>query len=313
MQDFIEIAKEVFEIESEAILELKGQLSEDFNAVVECILKLKGHCVITGMGKSGHIAEKIAATLASTGTPSFFLHPGEALHGDLGMLTKEDAVIAISNSGESEEILRIIPIIKKREIPLIVMSGNPKSTMAKEGKYFLNVAVKKEACPLQLAPTSSTTATLAMGDAIAVALMKARGFKPENFAMFHPGGSLGRKLLTQVKDIMVSKELPIVNLETNFKDLITEMTSKRLGVCLVLDNGRLVGIITDGDLRRALMGDKFDSNAAEIMTKQPKTIQSDAMATQAESLMMESKIKELVVMEGEKVVGIVQLYEVGRI
>lgn len=313
MQDFIEIAKEVFEIESEAILELKGQLSEDFNAIVECILKLKGHCVITGMGKSGHIAEKIAATLASTGTPSFFLHPGEALHGDLGMLTKEDAVIAISNSGESEEILRIIPIIKKREIPLIVMSGNPKSTMAKEGKYFLNVAVKKEACPLQLAPTSSTTATLAMGDAIAVALMKARGFKPENFAMFHPGGSLGRKLLTQVKDIMVSKELPIVNLETNFKDLITEMTSKRLGVCLVLDNGHLVGIITDGDLRRALMDDKFDSNAAEIMTKQPKTIQSDAMATQAESLMMESKIKELVVMEGEKVVGIVQLYEVGRI
>lgn len=313
MQDFIEIAKEVFEIESEAILELKGQLSEDFNAIVECILKLKGHCVITGMGKSGHIAEKIAATLASTGTPSFFLHPGEALHGDLGMLTKEDAVIAISNSGESEEILRIIPIIKKREIPLIVMSGNPKSTMAKEGKYFLNVAVKKEACPLQLAPTSSTTATLAMGDAIAVALMKARGFKPENFAMFHPGGSLGRKLLTQVKDIMVSKELPIVNLETNFKDLITEMTSKRLGVCLVLDNGRLVGIITDGDLRRALMDDKFDSNAAEIMTKQPKTIQSDAMATQAESLMMESKIKELVVMEREKVVGIVQLYQVGRI
>lgn len=313
MQDFIEIAKEVFEIESEAILELKGQLSEDFNAVVECILKLKGHCVITGMGKSGHIAEKIAATLASTGTPSFFLHPGEALHGDLGMLTKEDAVIAISNSGESEEILRIIPIIKKREIPLIVMSGNPKSTMAKEGKYFLNVAVKKEACPLQLAPTSSTTATLAMGDAIAVALMKARGFKPENFAMFHPGGSLGRKLLTQVKDIMVSKELPIVNLETNFKDLITEMTSKRLGVCLVLDNGHLVGIITDGDLRRALMDDKFDSNAAEIMTKQPKTIQSDAMATQAESLMIESKIKELVVMDGEKVVGIVQLYEVGRI
>lgn len=313
MQDFIEIAKEVFEIESEAILELKGQLSEDFNAIVECILKLKGHCVITGMGKSGHIAEKIAATLASTGTPSFFLHPGEALHGDLGMLTKEDVVIAISNSGESEEILRIIPIIKKREIPLIVMSGNPKSTMAKEGKYFLNVAVKKEACPLQLAPTSSTTATLAMGDAIAVALMKARGFKPENFAMFHPGGSLGRKLLTQVKDIMVSKELPIVNLETNFKDLITEMTSKRLGVCLVLDNGRLVGIITDGDLRRALMDNKFDSNAAEIMTKQPKTIQSDAMATQAESLMMESKIKELVVMEGEKVVGIVQLYEVGRI
>lgn len=313
MQDFTQIAKEVFDIESEAILGLKEHLSEDFNRAVECILNLKGHCVITGMGKSGHIAAKIAATLASTGTPSFFLHPGEALHGDLGMLTKEDAVIAISNSGESEEVLRIIPLIKKREIPLIVMSGNPKSTLAKEGQYFLNIAVKREACPLQLAPTSSTTANLAMGDAVAVALMKARGFKPENFAMFHPGGSLGRKLLTQVKDIMVAKDLPIVSPQTNFKDLITEMTSKRLGVCLVLENGKLQGIITDGDLRRALMEDKFEVSAGEIMTKAPKVIESSAMATEAEAVMMESKIKELVVMSGEEVVGIVQLYEVGRI
>ena len=265
------------------------------------------------MGKSGHIAAKMAATLASTGTPSFFLHPGEALHGDLGMLTKEDAVIAISNSGESEEVLRIMSLIKKRGIPLIVMSGNPQSTLAKEGQYFLNIAVKREACPLQLAPTSSTTANLAMGDAIAVALMKARGFKPENFAMFHPGGSLGRKLLTQVKDIMVTKDLPIVLPKTSFKELIAVMTSKRLGVCLVLEDNKLRGIITDGDLRRTLMEDKFEVCAEEIMTKQPKVIQSNAMATEAEAIMMESKIKELVVMDGDQVVGIVQLYEVGRI
>ncbi|MCL9819172.1 MAG: KpsF/GutQ family sugar-phosphate isomerase [Helicobacter sp.] len=313
MRDFTQIAKEVFDIESEAILGLKEYLNQDFNGAIECILKLKGHCVITGMGKSGHIAAKMAATLASTGTPSFFLHPGEALHGDLGMLTKEDAVIAISNSGESEEVLRIISLIKKRGIPLIVMSGNPQSTLAKEGRYFLNIAVKREACPLQLAPTSSTTANLAMGDAIAVALMKARGFKPENFAMFHPGGSLGRKLLTQVKDIMVTKDLPIVLPKTSFKELIAVMTSKRLGVCLVLEDNKLRGIITDGDLRRTLMEDKFEVCAEEIMTKQPKVIQSNAMATEAEAIMMESKIKELVVMDGDQVVGIVQLYEVGRI
>ncbi|WP_257839913.1 KpsF/GutQ family sugar-phosphate isomerase, partial [Campylobacter jejuni] len=200
----------------------------------------------------GHIGAKIAATLASTGTPSFFIHPGEALHGDLGMLTPEDVLIAISNSGETEEILKIIPAIKKRKIPLIVMCGKKNSTLVKQSDIFLNIAVKKEACPLQLAPMSSTTATLVMGDALAAALMKVRNFKPDDFALFHPGGSLGRRLLTKVKDLMVSSNLPIVHPDTEFNDLVDVMTSGKLGLCVVLENEKLVGIITDGDLRRAL-------------------------------------------------------------
>ncbi|CAM2800587.1 KpsF/GutQ family sugar-phosphate isomerase [Helicobacter burdigaliensis] len=311
--DYAKIAKEVFDIESKAVLELTDLLDENFNKVIDCVLNLKGRFVITGMGKSGHIGAKIAATLASTGTPSFFMHPGEALHGDLGMLRSEDALLAISNSGESEEILRLIPAIKRRKITLISMSGNPNSTLAKKGDYFLNVAVKQEACPLQLAPTSSTTATLAMGDAIAVALMKARRFKPEDFALFHPGGSLGRKLLTKVEDIMVSENLPLVSLDTPFKQVISEMTSKKLGVCLVVENEKLLGIITDGDLRRALMGEDYKISAKDMMSKNPKTIQKDVMATDAEQYMMENKIKELVVMQGEKIAGILQIYEIGKI
>ncbi|MDE5591739.1 MAG: KpsF/GutQ family sugar-phosphate isomerase [Helicobacter sp.] len=313
MQDFRQIAKEVFDIEATAILYLKEHLNQNFNQIIHCILGLKGHLVITGVGKSGHIGAKIAATLASTGTPSFFIHPTEALHGDLGMLRQEDALLAISNSGESEEILRLIPVIKKRKIPLIVMSGKDKSTLVKEGDYFLNIFIQQEACPLQLAPTSSTTATLAMGDAIAVALMRARGFKVEDFALFHPGGSLGRKLLTRVSDVMVDKNLPIVSLETSFKDVINEMTSKKLGVCLVLEGEKLEGIITDGDLRRVMGDGKFNWCAREIMTKNPKSIQSGVMATKAEEFMVQHKIKELVVMEQDRVVGIVQLYDIGRI
>lgn len=313
MQDFTKIAKEVFDLESNAILGLKSFVGEDFNAVILKILNLKGRLVISGMGKSGHIGAKIAATLASTGTPSFFMHPAEALHGDLGMLTCEDALFAISNSGESEEILRLIPSIKVRQIPLIAMSGKAHSTLAKESDYFLNVSVVQEACPLQLAPTSSTTATLAMGDAIAVALMRARNFKPEDFALFHPGGSLGRKLLTRVRDVMVSENLPLVMPNTPFKELIAEMTSKKLGVCLVVEQSKLLGIITDGDLRRALSAEKFNALACEIMTKNPKTISSNAMATEAESLMLEYKIKELIVQDGECLAGIVQLYEIGRV
>lgn len=313
MQDFTEIAKEVFDLESNAILGLKSFVGEEFNAIVSKILNLKGRLVISGMGKSGHIGAKIAATLASTGTPSFFMHPAEALHGDLGMLTCEDALLAISNSGESEEILRLIPSIKMRKIPLIAMSGKVESTLVKESDYFLNVSVVQEACPLQLAPTSSTTATLAMGDAIAVALMRARNFKSEDFALFHPGGSLGRKLLTRVKDIMIKENLPLVAPHTSFKELIAEMTSKKLGMCLVVENNKLLGIITDGDLRRALNTGEFDALAYQMMTKNPKTIASDAMATEAESLMLEYKIKELVVQDEERLVGIVQLYEIGRV
>lgn len=314
--DAIKIAKEVFEIESKTILDLCDNLDEDFNKAIELILSSKGRCVVSGMGKSGHIGAKIAATLASTGTPSFFMHPGEALHGDLGMLTSEDVLLAISNSGETEEVLKLIPVIKKRKIPLIVMAGNQNSTLAKQADIFINIAVKKEACPLQLAPTSSTTATLAMGDAIAVALMRARKFRPDDFALFHPGGSLGRKLLTRVGDLMVSSNLPIVSPESEFNELVDVMTSGKLGLCIVLENKKLVGIITDGDLRRALrVNDKprFDFKAKEIMSEKPKTIEASAMASEAEELMLKHKIKEIVVTQDEKIAGIIQLYAIGNV
>lgn len=314
--DAIEIAKEVFEIESKTILELCDNLNENFSKTIDLILSIKGRCVVSGMGKSGHIGAKIAATLASTGTPSFFMHPGEALHGDLGMLTSEDVLLAISNSGETEEVLKLIPVIKKRKIPLIVLAGNQNSTLAKQADIFINIAVKKEACPLQLAPTSSTTATLAMGDAIAVALMRARKFRPDDFALFHPGGSLGRKLLTRVGDLMVSNNLPIVSPESEFNELVDVMTSGKLGLCIVLENKKLVGIITDGDLRRALRANdkpRFDFKAKEIMSESPKTIEANAMASEAEELMLKHKIKEIVVTQAEKIVGIIQLYAIGNV
>ncbi|EAI9064681.1 KpsF/GutQ family sugar-phosphate isomerase [Campylobacter lari] len=314
--DTIKIAKEVFEIESKTILDLCDNLDENFSKTIDLILSIKGRCVISGMGKSGHIGAKIAATLASTGTPSFFMHPGEALHGDLGMITSEDMLLAISNSGETEEVLKLIPVIKKRKIPLIVMAGNQNSTLAKQADIFINIAVKKEACPLQLAPTSSTTATLAMGDAIAVALMRARKFRPDDFALFHPGGSLGRKLLTRVGDLMVSNNLPIVSPESEFNELVDVMTSGKLGLCIVLENKKLVGIITDGDLRRALRANdkpRFDFKAKEIMSEKPKTIEVSAMASEAEELMLKHKIKEIVVTQNEKIVGIIQLYAIGNV
>ncbi|EAH5016332.1 KpsF/GutQ family sugar-phosphate isomerase [Campylobacter coli] len=312
----LEIAKEVFEKEAQAILDLATNLDENFNQAVNLMLNTKGRCIVSGMGKSGHIGAKIAATLASTGTPSFFIHPGEALHGDLGMLTSEDVLIAISNSGETEEILKIIPAIKKREIPLIVMCGKKNSTLVKQGDIFLNIAVEKEACPLQLAPMSSTTATLVMGDALAAALMKVRNFKPDDFALFHPGGSLGRKLLTKVKDLMVSSNLPIVHPDTEFNDLVDVMTSGKLGLCVVLENEKLVGIITDGDLRRALKASdkpRFDFKAKEIMSINPKVVDADAMASEAEEIMLKHKIKEIIVGKEERVVGIIQLYAIGRV
>ncbi|EOF7243848.1 SIS domain-containing protein [Campylobacter jejuni] len=312
----LEIAKEVFEKEAQAILDLAKNLDENFNQAVNLMLNTKGRCIVSGMGKSGHIGAKIAATLASTGTPSFFIHPGEALHGDLGMLTPEDVLIAISNSGETEEILKIIPAIKKRKIPLIVMCGKKNSTLVKQSDIFLNIAVEKEACPLQLAPMSSTTATLVMGDALAAALMKVRNFRPDDFALFHPGGSLGRKLLTKVKDLMVSSNLPIVHPDTEFNDLVDVMTSGKLGLCVVLENEKLAGIITDGDLRRALkVSDKprFDFKAKEIMSINPKVVDADAMASEAEEIMLKHKIKEIVVSKENKVVGIIQLYAIGKI
>lgn len=311
----LQIAKEVFATEARTISDLGAKLNADFEKSIELILRTKGRLVVSGMGKSGHIGAKIAATLASTGTPSFFMHPAEALHGDLGMLTNDDTLLAISNSGESEEILKIIPAIKKRGIKLIAMSGNLNSTLAKQADFVLDISVQKEACPLQLAPMSSTTATLAMGDAIAACLMKERNFKPENFALFHPGGSLGKKLLTKVSDVMVSA-LPKVAEDTGFKELIDVMTSGKLGLCLVMSGEKLVGVITDGDLRRVLKAsDKpsFDFIASQIMSKNPKVISADAMTTQAEELMIKHKIKELPVARAGKIVGIVQLYDIGRI
>lgn len=314
--DTLKIAKEVFATEAKAIEDLALNLDENFSKAIELMLHTKGRCIVSGMGKSGHIGAKIAATLASTGTPSFFIHPGEALHGDLGMLTPDDVLIAISNSGETEEILKIIPAIKKRKIPLIAMCGKKNSTLVKQGDIFLNISVKEEACPLQLAPMSSTTATLVMGDALAAALMKARNFRPDDFALFHPGGSLGRKLLTRVSDLMVSKNLPIVHPDTEFNDLVDVMTSGKLGLCLVLENEKLVGIITDGDLRRALKANdkpRFDFKAKEIMSINLKVVDADAMASEAEEIMLKYKIKEIVVSKEDKVVGIIQLYAIGNV
>ncbi|EAL6459437.1 KpsF/GutQ family sugar-phosphate isomerase [Campylobacter coli] len=314
--DTLKIAKEVFATEAKAIEDLALNLDENFSKAIELMLHTKGRCIVSGMGKSGHIGAKIAATLASTGTPSFFIHPGEALHGDLGMLTPDDVLIAISNSGETEEILKIIPAIKKRKIPLIAMCGKKNSTLVKQGDIFLNISVKEEACPLQLAPMSSTTATLVMGDALAAALMKARNFRPDDFALFHPGGSLGRKLLTRVSDLMVSKNLPIVHPDTEFNDLVDVMTSGKLGLCLVVENEKLVGIITDGDLRRALKANdkpRFDFKAKEIMSINLKVVDADAMASEAEEIMLKYKIKEIVVSKEDKVVGIIQLYAIGNV
>jgi len=312
----LDIAKNVFRLEAEAVKNLSNLLTEDFNKSIENILQSKGRLVITGMGKSGHIGVKISATLASTGTPSFFMHPAEAIHGDLGMLTKDDILLAISNSGESEEIIKIIPLVKRMGITLIGMAGKVNSTLAKEAKYFLNIAIEKEACPLQLAPMSSTTATLAMGDALAAALMKARDFKPEEFAMYHPGGSLGKKLLTKVKDIMTSKNLPIVTSKSEFQDIIHTMTSGKLGLCIVLDNQKVKGIITDGDLRRALeITDKprFGLMAQDIMTLSPLVISQYEMAIDAEEFMLKNKINDLLVVDDGLLCGVVQLFDTGNI
>ncbi|SFV75510.1 Arabinose 5-phosphate isomerase [hydrothermal vent metagenome] len=315
-QDYIQIAKDVFTIEAQSIQDLSHHLSQDFSDVVELILQSKGRLVVSGMGKSGHIGVKISATLASTGTPSFFLHPAEAIHGDLGMLTKDDIVLAISNSGESEEIIRIIPIIQKMQIPLIAMAGKKDSTLAKEANYFLDISIKKEACPLQLAPMSSTTATLAMGDALAAVLMKARNFQPEDFALYHPGGSLGKKLLTKVKDIMHTQNLPILMPQSSFTELIKTMTSGKLGLCIVMQDGVINGIITDGDLRRALEQtekSRFELLAKDIMTASPKTISQEAMAVDAEAFMLTHKINNLLVTHNNTLVGVVQLFDTGNI
>lgn len=297
-------AKRVIMVEAQAVAALAERLDASFQKSVELILASKGRVVVTGMGKSGLVGQKIASTMASTGTPAFFLHPAEGIHGDLGMIMTGDVVIAISNSGETEELLRILPSIKRLGARLIAMSGNPDSTLAKAGDHFLDVSVKEEACPLGLAPTASTTATLAMGDALAVALLVERGFKAEDFAIFHPGGSLGKKLLLRVEDMMHSgSAMPLVMEGTLMKEALFEITAKGLGITGVTDTeGTLLGVITDGDLRRALERgeDILQATAGQLMKRGAKRIVRRELAAAALQIMERFSITSLFVFENEQ-------------
>ena len=309
------IAKEVFKIESIEIKNLSKLLTEDFENSLVKILNSKGKLILCGMGKSGIIGKKIAATLASTGTPSFFLHPGEAYHGDLGMIEKDDIILLISNSGETDEVLKLIPFLKNQGNITISMTGKPNSTLAKNTNYHLNVSVGKEACPLQLAPTSSTTATLVMGDAIAVALMKMRDFKDKDFAQFHPGGSLGRRLLTKVENVMKKDNLPLSNKDENIKVVVHKITDGKCGLVVILEKNKIIGLITDGDIRRAMENsqeDFFNLTAKDLMNKNPKTILQSEKLTFASDLMNKNKVNSLLVInDKEEFTGVVQMYDLG--
>jgi len=304
----------VLDIEADAVRNLSLRLDERFTDAVQLMLSCRGRVVVSGMGKSGHIGSKIAATLASTGTPAFFMHPGEASHGDLGMIAPDDVVLALSNSGESAEIVTIVPLIKRRGAKLISMTGNPASTLAREADVHLNAAVDKEACPLNLAPTASTTAALALGDALAVALLDARGFSADDFARTHPGGSLGRRLLVHVRDVMHSgDELPRIGLDAPLKTALLEMTRKGLGMTAVVDGaGKVVGIFTDGDLRRALEHelDLHHAQVARLMSANPKTIGPDELAVAAVEKMDTLKINGLLVVDPDKtLVGALNMHD----
>ncbi|OGP54979.1 MAG: D-arabinose 5-phosphate isomerase, partial [Deltaproteobacteria bacterium GWD2_55_8] len=294
-------ARDVLDIEAKGILSLSDRLDENFVRAVDILSGCKGKVVVTGLGKSGLIGRKIAATFSSTGTPSLFLHATEGIHGDLGMIMKEDVVLAVSNSGETDELLMLLPIIKRLGPKIIVMTGNPDSRLSRTGDVILNAAIKEEACPMGLSPTASTTAALAMGDALAVVLLEKKGFKQEDFALRHPGGTLGRKLLLRVEELMHSNTaLPVVHEDTPMKETLLEITSKRLGVTGVVDGrGELVGVITDGDLRRGLegKGDIFLFKAKELMSRNPKTITAEELATQAVSIMEQHSITSLFILE----------------
>jgi arabinose-5-phosphate isomerase len=300
-QRALALAHTTFDVEAAAVLGLKSRLGDSFAQAVALMLAIPGRVVVMGMGKSGHVGRKIAATLASTGTPAMFVHPAEASHGDLGMVTAQDLVLMISNSGESQEISAIIPVLKRLGTPLVAMTGNPDSSMAQHAKLWLNTAVDKEACPLNLAPTASTTAQLAMGDALAVALLDARGFKAEDFARSHPGGALGRKLLTHVHDVMRAGDaVPRVGPDASFSELMREMSAKGLGATAVVDaQGAVVGIFTDGDLRRWVERgvDLRVKTAQDVMHPNPTTIAADALAVDAVDLMERRKITSVLVVD----------------
>ncbi len=314
--DILDIARKVLRTEAEAVAGLIERLNSDFGRAVDLIYQSKGRVVVTGMGKSGLIGKKIAATLASTGTPAFFMHPAEAIHGDLGMVTEEDVVIAISNSGETRELVELVPFLKRFDVGLISMTGNVNSTLSRAASVTLDVSVKEEACPLGVVPTASTTAALAMGDAVAVALLIKRGYKEEDFAFFHPGGSLGKKLFIKVKDLMhTGNALPVVRPDISMISAVMEISSKRLGLTIVADNNKnVLGIITDGDVRRGIeKWDKslFDMKAADVMSTNPKTISEEELAAKALSIMENHSITALVVPDEEgRAKGIIHLHDI---
>jgi arabinose-5-phosphate isomerase len=307
------MAKAVIETEAAAIYSLLERIDESFTKACEYLLKCNGRIVVMGMGKSGHVANKIAATLASTGSPAFFVHPAEASHGDMGMITRKDVVLALSNSGETTEILMLLPLIKRLDVPLIAMTGKLKSTLAQAANIHLDVSVEREACPLGLAPTSSTTVSLVMGDAISIALLEARGFTPEDFALTHPGGMLGRRLLLKVDDIMHTGDaIPRVREDVPVSVALIEMTKKRLGMTTVVDmDDKLVGIYTDGDLRRTLTRDLdiHQTKIGEVMTRNFKTIQPGLLAAQALQIMETYKITSVLVILDHRLLGVVHMHD----
>ncbi|PMK98501.1 arabinose-5-phosphate isomerase [Vibrio lentus] len=303
----IDIAREVIQTEIEGLDYMAKRLGSEFEVAINAIINTKGRTIICGMGKSGIIGKKIAASFASTGTPSFFMHPGEAFHGDLGMVKPEDVFIAISNSGETDEVLKLLPFLRDNDNFVIAITGKENSTLASNSHCHLDIAVPKEACPLQLAPTSSTTATLVMGDALTVALMDVRGFKPENFARFHPGGSLGRRLLSKVRDEMFSDNLPSVSSDADFTSIIHKISSSHLGLTLVNLNNETLAIITDGDLRRAMESkgrDAFDLVAKDIASINPASIFPECNIQEAYEVMESKGITSLIVQENNSVIGI---------
>jgi len=308
----IGMARSVFDVEIEALREIRHRIDSEFERAIEMILAARGRVVVVGMGKSGIVGRKIAATLASTGTHSFFVHPGEAFHGDLGMIREIDVVLMISNSGETEELVRLLPFMEHQRNVVIAMTGKRDSTLALHADCVLDISVPREACNNNLAPTSSTTATLVMGDALAVTLSSLRGFQPEDFARFHPGGSLGRKLLTRVSDVMHRGSLPFCGPGSSFREVIHAITRGRVGLVMVMEAGRLVGLITDGDVRRALerSEDPLVLSAAQMMTSTPLTIKADERFAVGEERMREAKVNSLIVTdENGGVVGVLQIYD----
>lgn len=298
--------------EAQAVLDLTSKIDDNFDQAVELIMQCKGKVIVTGVGKSGHIGAKIAATLASTGTPSFFVNPLDVFHGDLGVMAKGDVVLAISNSGQTDELLRFIPMVLHMEIPIIAMSGNPQSLLAKYSTCHINVSVEKEACPLNLAPTSSTTAALVMGDALAIALMDKRHFQPQDFAQYHPGGELGKRLLTTAQDVMITENLPLLSPEMHLGEAIILVSKGKLGLGVAIENGCVVGIITDGDIRRAMerwKSEFFDRTVDDIMTRTPKTVTAKTKISEIQKIMNKNKIHNVLVTdETNRLLGIVDRY-----